>query len=63
MVDSPTLDELDTLRAEWEQEFAEPMPWGFEIGLAQLPMMRQCLLQHSRATLEEYVRSLGDRTY
>lgn len=38
------LEDLDALRAEWEATFdGDAMPWGFEVGPEQVPIMRDCI--------------------
>ena len=54
--DNPS--KLDELRSDWTALFNEPMPWGFEVGEEQIPMLRQCIAERSKAPLEVYIQSL-----
>ena len=56
-------EDLEVLRPHWEEVFDEPMPMGFEIQPPQVPMLRKCLRDKSRAPLEAYIDGLGDDLY
>ena len=61
---SDTTQEVLDLMAEWQAIFGEPMPWGFEVGENEIPILRQCIKQKSQQPIEDFVRSLPtDRTY
>ena len=49
---------LEALRRDWERTFGESMPFGFEIGPEQFPMMRECIRRRSKAPLEAYIASI-----
>lgn len=55
---SYTWADLDALREQWERVFEETMPYGFEIGPEQVPLMRECIEKRSREPLEKYVREI-----
>ena len=55
-----TENDLDRIRLEWERIFGEGMPWGFEVGPAQVPILRRCIEQRSMQPLNDYVRSIPD---
>ena len=57
-MDEAAYERLEQLREDWETVFEEGMPWGFEIGEEQMPMLRECIDQESKAPLEAYVASL-----
>lgn len=60
--DGPT--DLDELREDWMAVFGEGMPWGFEVGEQQIPLLRQCVEERSREQLNDYIRSLpANRLY
>ena len=51
-------EELDELREDWFAVFGESMPWGFEIGEEQIPLLRQCVERRSQEPLDRYVQAL-----
>ena len=55
--------EVEALRRKWEEVFGELMPWGFQIRLGQVPMLRKCVAERSKQPLIEYTKSLGGRVY
>ena len=57
--------DLLALQDEWEAVFnGETMPWGFEVGPEQVPILRECIRKRSRRPLDAFVRSLPkDRVY
>ena len=59
-----TWQDLEELRPEWERIFGGAMPYGFEVGPGQVPMMRECIEKQSRQPLSAYINSLPpDRSY
>ena len=57
------MDDLEALRPGWLETFGEDLPFGFEIQLAQVPMLRQCLREKSQAPLDAFIRTLAGRVY
>ena len=57
-----SMDDLEALAPEWERVFGGPMPMGFEIGPEQVPIMRQCIRDGSRAPLQAYIAGLSKLT-
>ena len=57
-----TENDLDRIELEWERIFGERMPWRFQIGPAQLPVLRRCIEQRSMQPLKDYLRSIPDDT-
>ena len=55
-----TEDDLDQIEPEWERTFGDGMPRGFEVGPAQVPILRRCIEQRSMQPLNDYVRSITD---
>ena len=51
-------EELDELREDWMAVFGKSMPWGFEIGEEQIPLLRQCVERRSQEPLDRYVQAL-----
>lgn len=51
-------DDFEDMRDRWEAIFDESMPWGFEIGEEQVPMLRQCIAERSKAPLQAYIDSI-----
>lgn len=63
MANDTTQEVLELMEA-WEATFGEQMPWGFEVGESEIPILRQCIEQNSQLPIEDFVRSLPpDRTY
>ena len=58
-----TLDDLEALQPGWLETFGEDLPFGFEIQPAQVPMLRQCLSEKSRAPLRAFINTLAGRAY
>ena len=48
-------DDLIALQAPWLATFGEPMPFGFQIGPNQVPILRQCLAEESQEPLDDFV--------
>ncbi len=55
-----TENDLDRIEPEWERIFGEQMPRGFEVGPAQVPILRYCIEQRSMQPLNDYIRSIPD---
>ena len=47
---------LFDLQEEWQRVFGEGMPWGFEIGEQDIPLLQRCVKNRSRVELERLVR-------
>ena len=47
-----TMDDLLALQPDWLETFGEDLAYGFEIMPPQVPMLRQCLREKSRAPSE-----------
>lgn len=59
-----TTQEILDLKEAWQATFGEPMPWGFEVGVNEIPILHQCIKLKSQRPIEDFVRSLPtDRTY
>lgn len=50
--------ELFALARAWKRRFGENLGVGFEIGPADVPLIRQCLDQGSTQPLEDHIRRL-----
>ena len=50
--------DLDALREPWRKTFGEGMGYGFEIGPAQVPIMKKCLRLKSQKPLNDYLKEL-----
>ena len=52
------------LQTEWKRVFGEEVGIGFEIGVAQVPLLERCLGERDQAPLQEYLQNLDpDRDY
>ena len=47
---------LFRVRQRWEEAFGESMPYGFEVGVADLPMLEQCVERRDQTPLNEAIR-------
>ena len=57
-------EDLDDLRELWENTFGETMPYGFEVGPAQVPIMKEWLRLKSQKPLNDYIKGLPpDRVF
>ena len=59
MAERHTWEDLEALREPWEATFGGTMPFGFEIGPEQVPMMRECIRTRSREPLKAYIASIS----
>lgn len=55
-----TENDLDRIEPEWERIFGERMPRSFEVGPAQVPILRCCIEQRSMQPLHDYLRTIPD---
>ena len=55
-------DDFMEMREDWEAIFGESMPWGFEIGEDQIPILRQCIAKRSREPLKAYIATIPPGT-
>ena len=53
-------DDFMEMREDWEAVFGESMPWGFGIDVEQIPILRQCIAEHSQDALEAYFATYPD---
>ena len=58
-----TMDDLLALQPDWLETFGEDLAYGFEIMPPQVPMLRQCLREKSRAPLRAFIATLDGREY
>lgn len=59
MAETYSWADLETLDPEWQEIFGEPIPRGFGVMPAQVPIIRECIAQRSQAPLEAYIKGLG----
>ena len=56
--------DIEALRDQWDELFGEPVPMGWQIGPAQVPILRECIKKKSQKPLEDYIDSIPkDRDY
>ena len=57
-------EKVEALREKWEEVFGDNMPWGFAIGMRQIPMLRKCVEDRSKDPMIAYSHSLpSGRSY
>ncbi len=64
MPDTYTMKDLIALMPVWERTFGNALPFGFVVGPAQIPIIKECIAKRSQEPLNAYIRGLGaDVTY
>ena len=58
-----TMDDLLALQPRWLETFGDDLAYGFEIMPPQVPMLRQCLREKSKAPLRAFIKTLAGRAY
>ena len=58
-----TMDDLLALQPRWLETFGDDLAYGLEIMPPQVPMLRQCLREKSKAPLRAFIKTLAGRAY
>ena len=53
-----TWEDLEAVRQQWQETFGEQMPFGFEIGYDDIPLLRRCIAEKSMKPLDDHIEDL-----
>ena len=50
--------ELGDMADRWREVFGTPLAIGFVVGIAQIPIIKRCLRDHTEQPLHDYIDGL-----